>query len=242
MAYNFTLANTEYLQVTAAPVTAVPLTMACWYNTPSLTDNQTLMMIADTGSTQNWFRLFLGGAQANDPIAATTGDGTLSSSSINNYTSGAWTHAAAVFAAANSRTVYMAGSAGTTDTGSKTPTSLDTTAIGRRCDSAPAAYMNGEICEAAIWNVALTSAEIAQLAAGFSPLCLIHRLANLVLYQPLVNNLNDYGIGAAMTAFNTPTVSAHPKIFKPIGYNKGFFTTPEVSSSTNQGLMLVGVG
>jgi hypothetical protein len=100
-----------------------------------------------------------------------------------------YAHIAAVFAAVDDRRVYLnGGNKVTDDATSKTPAGIDTTSIGRRSTSAPALYASGRIAEAAIYNAALTDDEIAELAAGASPLLV--RPDALVAYWPLVGR--DY--------------------------------------------------
>jgi hypothetical protein len=83
--------------------------------------------------------------------------------------------------------------------------------------------MSGSIAEAAIWNVALTDAKVAILAAGFSPLFVDPQ--SLVAYWPLVRDTDDDVVGGYdMTAYNTPTVASHPpKIFYPVSPHSVYF-------------------
>ena len=70
--------------------------------------------------------------------------------------------------------------------------------------------MNGSIAEPAIWNVALTDAEIASLAAGFTPDQI--RPQSLQFYAPLVRDLVDARGGRTITNVNSATVATHPRI------------------------------
>ena len=66
--------------------------------------------------------------------------------------------------------------------------------------------MNGDLAHIAIWNVALTDAEIASLyngGIGLDPRYV--RSANLVAYWPLIRNDLDYIGGYNLTAYNSPT-------------------------------------
>ena len=72
-------------------------------------------------------------------------------------------------------------------------------------------FLSGTISEAAIWSVALTDAEIASLAKGFSPRRI--RPQSLVFYAPLLRNLQDLRKGLALTAVNSPTVANHPRVY-----------------------------
>lgn len=82
-------------------------------------------------------------------------------------------------------------------------------------------HFNGDIAEFAIWNGSLGDAEIAVLARGYSPLCLWHRLPNLVVYQDLIRPLNRPGMGPALTAYGGTGVAAHPRMVYPTSYPLG---------------------
>ena len=75
---------------------------------------------------------------------------------------------------------------------------------------------DGQIGEVAMWDVALTDAEVLILSKGFSPLFI--RRANLKHYWTFRNGLSGIDIvgGFNLTAFNTPTHGAsHPPIIYP---------------------------
>lgn len=74
----------------------------------------------------------------------------------------------------------------------------------------PTNILSGQIAEAAIWNVALTDAEIASLAAGFTPDQI--RPQSLQFYAPLVRDLVDVRGGRTITNVNSATVATHPRI------------------------------
>lgn len=69
---------------------------------------------------------------------------------------------------------------------------------------------NGTIAEAGIWNVALTDAEIASLAAGFTPGQV--RPQSLTFYAPLLRDLIDVRGGRTITNINSATVATHPRV------------------------------
>jgi hypothetical protein len=73
---------------------------------------------------------------------------------------------------------------------------------------------NGSIAEAAMWTTALPHAECLVLAKRMSPLLLKNRLHDLIFYKDLVRDA-DRGIGAALTAVNSPTVAPHPPMIWP---------------------------
>jgi len=133
-----------------------------------------------------------------------------------------WNHVAAVFASSASRLAYLNGVAGTVNTTDVTPaTTPDRTAIGvqiksdgSRSNGATVEYLS----EAAIWNVALTAAEILQLAAGYSPLFV--RPESLIAYPGLIRgdssgNEPDRVGGFTFVEQGTVGVQTHPRVFYP---------------------------
>jgi hypothetical protein len=186
VARSFASASSQYLERTSAVVTAAPLTMSCWFNTATAASQMLMTLSSNNGSGFNEFDMSLSSALA---VNAGTVDGvsTSQANSTTNGTSGAWNHACAVYAAANSRAAYVNGGSKGTETTSRTPSSLIRTGIGRRV-GLNNTYMNGLIAEAAIWDVALTDAEVAVLAARACPLLV--RPGNLVSYWPLIGRFS----------------------------------------------------
>ena len=70
---------------------------------------------------------------------------------------------------------------------------------------------DGEVAETAVYNAALSAAEIASLAKGMT--CDKIRPQSLVFYAPLVRDLNDHKGGLAITNINGSTVANHPRIY-----------------------------
>jgi len=84
---------------------------------------------------------------------------------------------------------------------------------------------NGAItmAEVAVWDAILTPEEILMLSKGFSPLFI--RLSNLVSYLPFVrDDDNDIINNIAMTIGDSPSITAHPRVFYP--ENNFILTTP----------------
>jgi hypothetical protein len=208
VARSFTRGSSEYLEHAAAALTAAPITLACWAYVLDTTNTHTLMSLGDAGTAVNGFHLQARGATGGDPVTARTNNANADSAS--GYPANTWFHAAAVFAASNSRFAYLNGTAGTEQTGSATP-APEVTSIGRR-NNTTQDYLDGSVAEAAIWNVALTAAEIAALAQGVSPLFV--RAGNLVAYWPLLGRTSpeiDRVGRFDLTATGTVAI-AHPRM------------------------------
>lgn len=210
MAYAFTTASSRYLSTSSTPVTAVPLTIAAWFNFPNTGANQAIVGINSVGDVNtNAFRLVFNGFNA---VVAVTNAGPNVSSSTPAATTGIWNHGCAVFAAVDSRTAYLNGVAATTNTSPLTPAFLSTVLVGASINgSTVAAQANGIIAEVGIWNVALSASEITSLARGASPQMV--RPQSLVFCAPLIRDLVDVRGGLTITNNNGATVANHPRVY-----------------------------
>ena len=216
MARTFASASLQYLINASPPVTDVPLTMACWFNSTDLTLGQALINITDNSSTTNYFTMLAHGTLTGDPVTALTRGGGVNQTAMSStgFSSGVWHHACAVYASSSSQAAYIDGGSKGTNSGTSNPTGIDDLNIGRAGDSTPGAYMEGKIAEAAIWNVALTDAEVASLGAGFSPL-IVHP-KNLIFYAPLIRDEDrDIIGGLALAPTAGPTIGTHVPIIYP---------------------------
>lgn len=196
----------------------LPVTMACWYRVDSVSSSMGLMSLRSAANGA--LRLGYRGDLANDPLYATvrTTGGMFANASVDSgVAANTWAHAAAVFASTTSRTAYTNGTAGTTNTTSRDAgTSINTVDVG---NFGGGTLLDGQVAEAAIWTVALTTAEIALLADGLSPLFV--RPQSLAFYAPLFGRAGaggeeeDWVGGAPLTATGSPTVAEHPRIIYP---------------------------
>ena len=204
----------QHIKASSAVLSGVPITMACWFNTDSATALQNLIQISDISLDTTYFALEALGSVGGDPLRCITRAGANGNATTSTgYSVGTWHHACAVFGAVDSRAVYIDGGSKGTNITSITPSGLNATLLGVRESNGLDQRFNGEIAEAAIWDGALTDAEVASLAAGFSPL-LIHP-QNLVTYLPLTREILD--IVGGVTFVNTGTiVSDHvDRIYNP---------------------------
>lgn len=119
-------------------------------------------------------------------------------------------HIAAVFSSTTNRIGYINGAAGTANTTSVGTATPDRIVVGARLNSAFSQFTNGDIAEVGLWNGALTAAEIAGLAEGFSPAKM--RAASLVYELRLIRTIQDIRRGLAMTNNNGVTIAPHPRI------------------------------
>ncbi len=215
MAYDFN-GSSQYLRSAPAAVNGYPCTFAIWANLDSVATGNRLLSVADEGSASaTSFNLSVVNVDATNGrfrAAASNGGSTQNATSSATFAAGEWRHVCGVFSSATSRTIYMDGGNSGTSTTSITPAAImDSTTVGVRLDNTPIQYADGRLAEAAIWNVALTAAEVASLAKGASPATV--RPESLVFYAPLVRELVEVVGGLTMTATGSPTVAAHPRVY-----------------------------
>ena len=217
MAYAFTSANQRWLSTASSPVSDVPLTLCCWANTSAAALGGLVSVGSETGSsTDHYYRLAINGLGA---INALSSDGTTNAAdaatSTTSYSNNTWFHAAAVFTANNSRTIYLNAGGNATNTNSNDVLINENThvRIGRRHLTAGnvIGFFTGNVAEVGIWNVALTAAEIACLADSMT--CDKVRPQSLVFYAPLLRDLIDYKGGLTLTNNNGATVANHPRVY-----------------------------
>ena len=224
MARAFDDASLQGLRVTSAVVSAYPCTMACRFNCDDDAKTNKIMEVSNTATPQNdFFFMAAAGDIAGDPVqgyirsAGATARAVVTSTG---FTANTWHHACFVATNSTSRTIYLDAGGAVEDTNSSNfITGADVTLIGRReqVGAIPTnSYFSGNLAEGAIWNVALTAAEVAILAKGYSPLLV--RPQNLVAYWPMIRDTDDDIVGGfSMTPLNSPTIAAHPRVLYPIG-------------------------
>ena len=203
--------SSQYLAVDSTPVTAAPLTMACWFKTDDITARQTLMHIVDRSAPSDWFLMEFYGDLAGDYIGAWArregGSESLAYSTVG-ISADTWTHCCNVYYASDDRSAFVNGGGEGNNVVDRAPLGIDSVSIGATYDSSPGSYTSGSIAHAAIWNVALTDSEVAALAAGADPRTI--RPQNLVSYWPLVRDDNDIVGGYHMTPYNFPVYDDAP--------------------------------
>ena len=215
MARNFDDASSQYLEVDSTPVTAAPFTMACWFRSNDATVSQRLMWVGDKDSTTNSWSIAAAGAVAGDPVRVIANDagGNTAQSTSTGFTANTWHHACAVIVSATDRSIFIDGGSEGNSVTSRSPAGADRISIGRQGGSSPDAYMSGDIAEAAIWNIALSDADVALLALGLDPRMV--RPQGLVFYAPLIGRHSPEidrrgGLGLTVTG---AVASVHPRMF-----------------------------
>lgn len=164
----------------ATPVSATPLTMACWFRCTQTTAANGLVAVGVNGSN-DYHSLLINGAAAGDPVQARTNG--VAASSSTGYSVNTWHHACGVYASATDRRAFIDGGSKGTNATSATPTTPTKIFVGCRPQAANDLFFSGRICEVALWSAALEDVEVAVLAKGLSPLRV--RPDSLVAYYPV---------------------------------------------------------
>lgn len=217
MARDLDRASSEDLDNASAVITGAPFTLACWVNSDNDADNQNVICITDTASNSHYIGISCEGSVGGDPLRGFISDagGSENADTTSGFSTGTWHHACFVGAAADDRSMFIDGGSKGTNAVSRTPAGIDKSVIGSWEGSAGKFdYMDGRVAEVGVWNAALSDAEVAVLAAGFSPLFV--KPENLVAYWPLIRDTDDDVVGGYnLTANNTPSIAAHPPMIYP---------------------------
>jgi hypothetical protein len=182
MARDFDDASEQYLETDSPRLTAEPLTLACWGVNDDRADTHTLMWFgrSDVGNDRHYLACVLNTGVL---VARTIDGATTATAEAAAPDNGVLFHAAGVWASDSSRLAYLDGVAGTEDTTATAVAGENRISIGRNGDSSPGFYHDGLIMHAAVWDAALTAAEIVQLAKRVPPWLI--RPQALVHYWPL---------------------------------------------------------
>jgi hypothetical protein len=192
------------------PVTGVPATMCGFFRVASVAAVRTILAVGH-GANADYMSVY---TRTNSTLRADTGDGTnfASPTTVATVSLNTWHHACAVFAANNDRSIYLDGGNKVSETATTvTLSTLDRSRIGvSYIDTSP---FSGDLAEVAFWNAALTDAEVASLAKGFSPTMV--RPMSLRSYYPLSGRGTERDLYARSFLATTGTTAAttHPRMF-----------------------------
>lgn len=203
----YTITTNQYLSA-ADPIDTAPLTMAGWFNIFQINLGQFIFIISQSSSNiDNCFGMIVNSANNLRGIIRQAGANTTfdTTATISQNT---WFHACVVFESSTSRTLYLNGGNSVTNTTSRTPVAANLTIITTGFGSET---MRGRAADCAVWNTALTAAEVESLSKGFSASLI--QPGNLVYYTPLIRNLSEIAGGATITNNGTATVYEHPRIY-----------------------------
>ena len=189
MARSFAAASSQFLYVASnLGITAEPFTFACWGQSSDAANNQNLMAFSRSASDSGVYLLAMRGSVAGDPIAAIkqndAGTASAFANTTTGYSTGSWHSACAVFESTTSRTASIDGGSSGTNTNSVSAVTGFEFSIGAAYPRLTTrAYLSGYVAFPAVWNVALSAAEVLMLAKGAHPFSV--RPDNLIAFWPL---------------------------------------------------------
>ena len=154
----------DHVLIPGAVITAAPLTLMCWFNVVDITSAHCLISIANNGTDNQYFELIAFGAVGGDPLRMDTRSGglTVADASIP-FSANTWHFAAGTVDEAGNIAVYLDGGNRGTNTGARTPTSLNSTSIGSLVRLSQQNFTTGRISNAMIYNRALSEGEVLML-------------------------------------------------------------------------------
>lgn len=187
MSRAFVRANSDYLNFASAPASGTPLTIACWAQRDLDATALVLAAIGVNDTSGNYHHIEI---NTDGRCRARTSNNGSNVSAFSGSGSGValdtWAHFAGVFTSATSRAAFINGGSKGTNSSSSTPTgTFNGVAIGRTM-AGTRNYHSGLLAEVAIWDIALSDAEVATLATGVKANTV--QSGNLVFYAPILGN------------------------------------------------------
>lgn len=224
MARSAASAGSDYLKNASDALFNDPLTLVTFFYPTRLTATETLFGSFSTDTTNGAYYHQFDGVSASDPLAARKANDTGTSAIATITTSASantWYHTAGVFTSDTSRTSYFDGTAGTANTTSITDPGADALILFcRQFNSTTSQGFVGRLAETAVYDVALTTSEIAGMSRGVSPMLV--RPTALKRYYPLFGGYStgdeSNWHGPAATLTETGTVSSQPHPSKTVSY------------------------
>jgi len=203
-----------HIEMGSTPIIAAPFTMAARFKIDDLTHTGVILSIGNKAVANELWGIDVSGTESGDPVRsfAFSPGGFQAAKSTAGPSANTWHHACGVEAANNDRRAFLDGGNKGLNVATRAPSGADEVQIGQNARSTNDGDLLGDVADAAIWNVALTDAEVAILAKGYSPLCV--RPESLVFYMPLVRDIYDVIGAIAFTDFST-TITDHPPIIYP---------------------------
>lgn len=186
MALVLSSASSQYAYAGNPLVTTTPFTMVCWAYPYSIATSNIALSVTDESDDIHIIQAR--GSLPGDYVAAGSYDGSWSlAETTAGYTASTWQHFGAVFTSSTLRDMFIDGGSKGSNTGSQNPTGLTDFIVGSH-KKVSGNYWDGKICHVAVWDIALSDAEMATLAAGALPTSV--QPGNLIAYYPLVSNGN----------------------------------------------------
>lgn len=180
----------NWLSNASSPVQAVPFTFGAWVYPTSTASVVDTIVIGDASAGSNYYVIYLNTTNGSTVTAgavtleSAAGGSSVRANTTTTFTVNTWNHVCAVCLSATSKTIYLNGGSKATIVTSSVPSgALRVTIGGYNVAGTLFSPLTGRIADVAIWNTALSDAEVAALAGG-TPSSLIRR-SNLKAFWPL---------------------------------------------------------
>lgn len=202
----------------SAPITD-PITISCWVRCSTTNNNMAIVCIQSNNVAPGVFsRRLLGVVGSSGFSGQWTIDATDTITRVlgNPIVPGQLYHVAAVFTSATSRGLYVDGALQGSDTDAPTSSFQGHIAlIGMRFTTAFSygQFFDGTIAEVAIWNVALSQAQILAIAKGRDPRAVSS--TQPLVYWPMYGDGSEemgWNYNPSLTLSNSPARTNHPII------------------------------
>jgi len=204
-----TVGGTVALELASTPiVTAYPFTSHFWFRTSDNTLQYNMFFIMDSSVDDNWWGV-IGLTGSNIRINTISGTAENANTSTN-HTEDVYNSATNIMPSATDKRIYLNGGGVGQNTNAKTPTGLDRTDFGKLHRFSGPLYATAfDVAQGAVWDVELTTDELASLAAGFAPEDI--RLGSIVLLFRMFGPslLSEVG-GHIFTEDGSPAVVGNP--------------------------------
>ena len=211
--------SSNHFRLATGVITSMPLTMACWINPSAFTATRFVLGLTSSNAAPDGWGLRINQTTGVLNAVSYAAGANSSAAGASACSAGVWNHIAGVYPSATSRFAYANGAVGSENATSRTPASaIDKTSIGCLVYSSNTIYQSATedtLAEVGFWNVALTAADMLQLAAGYSPLFV--KPESLVAYYPLIRgdasgDEPDLIGGAKMVEQGTVAVQNHAPV------------------------------
>lgn len=224
MARTFAIASSQNLRNASYTDVSFPFALVAWFQT---SNDTAIQIILSVGNTNGFYHsLEIHGDIADDPIWAKSYDGQSTYAELVGITVNTWHHGCALFEDDSNVRALLDGSEATGGPTQQTVGTIDGISIGVSGDNTPYGYLDGTVCESAVYDVSVYAGATASdkcdtfrdttlvaLAKGYSPLCVP---LGLISYYPLIRDEDQDRVGGYdVTPINSPTIGIHAPVIYP---------------------------
>jgi hypothetical protein len=198
MSYDFEASSSHRGIISSSIITAYGWSVAFWFKPESQTTSDCVFSLQHTGGDGLPLALIrINASNQLECFRRTTSNSATVAGPATTLSNGTWYHACFVETGQSSRALYVNGTAGTTDTTDMVSwsASQDLDWLGLACRAlTPSNFFDGKIGYAAVWNTALSGANVSSLYNGGAG-ALPTTVGSPIAYWPLTADATD-NVGA----------------------------------------------